>query len=283
MKNENAYNSAMLVKRRKASEVSSEQNAYLRSLKQHTRKIMAGRFLLLATFLLLWEIAARQKWIDAFIFSSPSDLAETFWDLLWTGNLLLHFGITLGETLLSFFISTFLGICIAILLWWIPSVYEVTEPYWVALNSLPKSALAPILIVWFGNTTKTIIIASVSLTIIVTILTVLNGFQSVEEEKVNLIYALGGSKSHVMVKLLLPYNIPVIMNVLKVNIGLCLIGVIIGEVLSARAGLGYLIIYGSQIFRMNWVILSILILCVLAVAQYQLLLWVGNKISNRFQ
>ena len=131
----------MLVKRRKASEVSSEQNAYLRSLKQHTRKIMAGRFLLLATFLLLWEIAARQKWIDAFIFSSPSDLAETFWDLLWNGNLLLHFGITLGETLLSFFISTFLGICIAILLWWIPSVYEVTEPYWVALNSLPKSAL----------------------------------------------------------------------------------------------------------------------------------------------
>ena len=159
----------------------------------------------------------------------------------------------------------------------------MTEPYWVALNSLPKSALAPILIVWFGNTTKTIIIASVSLTIIVTILTVLNGFQSVEEEKVNLIYALGGSKSHVMVKLLLPYNIPVIMNVLKVNIGLCLIGVIIGEFLSARAGLGYLIIYGSQIFRMNWVILSILILCVLAVAQYQLLLWVGNKISNRFQ
>ena len=120
-----------------------------------------------------------------------------------------------------------------------------------ALNSLPKSALAPILIVWFGNTTKTIIIASVSLTIIVTILTVLNGFQSVEEEKVNLIYALGGSKSHVMVKLLLPYNIPVIMNVLKVNIGLCLIGVIIGEFLSARAGLGYLIIYGCLLYT-SW-------------------------------
>ena len=167
-------------------------------------------------------------------------------------------------------------------LWWFPSLYEATEPYWVALNSLPKSALAPILIVWFGNTIRTTIITSIMLTIIVTVLTVLSGFQESEDEKAKLIYALGGNKKQVMTKVLLPGNIPVIMNVLRVNIGLSLIGVIIGEFLSAKAGLGYLIIYGSQIFKMDWVLLSIVLLCLIAAGLYGLLGMIGRRISQKF-
>jgi len=261
---------------------SATQQAYLAHLSCHKRRILCARILILLLFLGFWELASQLGWIDSFIFSSPSSLVKTTADLLLHQRLLYHMGLTLGETLISFFISTAIGILLAMLLWWFPSVYEATEPYWVALNSLPKSALAPILIVWFGNTIRTTVITSILLTIVVTILTVLSGFQETEDDKVRLIYALGGSKKQALTTILLPANIPTIMNVLKVNIGLSLIGVIIGEFLSAKAGLGYLIIYGSQIFKMDWVLLSIVLLCLMAVLLYQGLAQIGSRISRHF-
>ena len=261
---------------------SPAQIAYLRSLTRHRRTILFARIAILVVFLTVWEFASRLGWIDDFIFSAPSSLFKTIGDLLINRNLIYHISLTLGETLVSFLISTTLGILLAMILWWFPSLYEATEPYWVALNSLPKSALAPILIVWFGNTIRTTIITSIMLTIVVTVLTVLSGFQELESDKTRLIYALGGNKKQVMTKVLLPGNIPVIMNVLRVNIGLSLIGVIIGEFLSAKAGLGYLIIYGSQIFKMDWVLLSIVLLCLIAAGLYGVLGVLGGKISKRF-
>lgn len=262
--------------------LSAEQQSYLHALTRHQRRIRLARLLILVLFLALWEISSRLGWIDSFIFSSPSSLIRTAADMFLHQKLLYHIGLTLGETLVSFLISTLIGILLAMALWWLPSLYEATEPYWVALNSLPKSALAPILIVWFGNTIRTTIITSILLTIIVTILTVLTGFQETEDEKARLIYALGGNKRQVLTTILLPANIPTIMNVLKVNIGLSLIGVIIGEFLSAKAGLGYLIIYGSQIFKMDWVLLSIVLLCLIAIGLYQGLSQIGSRISKRF-
>ena len=267
---------------KKAKKESPAQLAYLHTLSQHRRRIMLARAAILILFLAFWEIASRLRWIDSFIFSSPSSLVQTAGDLLMNQRLIYHIALTLGETLASFAISTALGILLAMLLWWFPSLYEATEPYWVALNSLPKSALAPILIVWFGNTIRTTIITSIMLTIIVTVLTVLSGFQESEDEKARLIYALGGNKRQVLTTILLPSNIPTIMNVLRVNIGLSLIGVIIGEFLSAKAGLGYLIIYGSQIFKMDWVLLSIVLLCLIAIGLYQGLGVLGRKISQRY-
>ena len=267
---------------RKKKKTSAAQSAYLQSLTRHHRRILLARIAILLVFLLLWEVSSRLGWIDSFIFSSPSSLVQTAGDLLMNRNLVYHISLTLGETLISFFISTLLGILLAMVLWWFPSLYEATEPYWVALNSLPKSALAPILIVWFGNTIRTTIITSIMLTIVVTVLTVLSGFQESEGDKARLIYALGGNKKQVMTKVLLPGNIPVIMNVLRVNIGLSLIGVIIGEFLSAKAGLGYLIIYGSQIFKMDWVLLSIVLLCLIAAGLYGLLGVLGRRISRKF-
>ncbi|MBQ7916725.1 MAG: ABC transporter permease [Firmicutes bacterium] len=259
----------------------ASREQYLKDLRIRAHVITLGRIAVLVLFLALWEFSARVGWLDTFIFSSPVALWHTFIDMVRDGSIFLHTGITLYETLLSFMISTILGIIIAVLLWWCPRVRDISEPYWVALNSLPKSALAPILIVWFGNTTKSILITSISLTIVSTILTMLNGFLSVDPDKLTLIRSFGGTKRQILTKILLPGNIPVLMNVLKVNIGLCLIGVIIGEFLSAKAGLGYLIIYGSQIFKMNWVILSILILCLLAVAFYQLILWIATIYEKR--
>ena len=173
-----------------------------------------------------------------------------------------------------------LGILIAVILWWNHSVSKILEPYLIVLNSLPKSALAPVFIVWLGNNMKTIIVAAVSVAIFGTVITLYTNFKAVEEDKIKLIYTLGGTKKDVLLKIILPSNIPSILSLMKVNIGLSLVGVIIGEFLAAKAGLGYLIIYGSQVFKLDWVIMSIVILCILATGLYGLLTIAEKRVSK---
>ena len=156
-------------------------------------------------------------------------------------------------------------------LWLFPGAARVCEPYLVILNSLPKSALAPLLIVWLGANTTTIIVSGMSVAIFGSIMNLYTGFSEIDKDKLTLIYTLGGTKRHALFKVVLPGSIPLILSVLKVNIGLCLVGVIIGEFIGARQGLGFLIIYASQVFKMPWLISSIVILCVIAVILYFLL------------
>ena len=171
--------------------------------------------------------------------------------------------------MLSFFLVTCIGIFGAVALWSSRRLAKILEPYLVILNSLPKSALAPLLIVWLGNNMKTIITAAVSVAVFGSILTLYNGFLSMDPDQIRLIYTLGGKQKDVLTKVLLPGSVPLIISNMKVNIGLCLVGVIIGEFLSAQAGLGFLIIYGSQVFKLDLVIMSIVILCVLSAVLYQ--------------
>ena len=184
------------------------------------------------------------------------------------GTLFLHIGITLGETLLSFLITMLIGVVIAVLLWCSRSLSDILEPYLVMLNSLPKSALAPVLIVWLGNNVRTIIVAAVSVAVFGCIMTLYTGFREIDEDKLKLIRTLGGGKREIITKVLIPGSIPLIVSSMKVNIGLCLVGVIIGEFLAANYGLGYLIIYGSQVFKLDLVMMSIVILCVISAGLY---------------
>ena len=223
----------------------------------------------LIIFLASWEIAAYTGVLNSFIFSSPSRVAASIADMALDGSLFYHLGITLAETFLSFFLVMFLGILAAVLLWWKDGLSKILEPYLIVLNSLPKTALAPIFIVWLGNNMKTIIVAAVSVAVFGTIITLYTAFTSVEEDKIKLIRTLGGSRRDILLLVVLPSNIPSIISMMKVNIGLSLVGVIIGEFLAARAGLGYLIIYGSQVFKLDWVMMSIVILCLVATALYQ--------------
>lgn len=186
-------------------------------------------------------------------------------------TLFAHIGITLFETIASFGLVLFFALAITIILWLNKRLSETLEPYLVILNSLPKSALAPLLIVWLGATYKTIIITGVSVAIFGSILSLYTSFQSVDPEKIKLIYTMGGRNYHALTKVILPANIPAMFSLMKVNIGLCLVGVIIGEFISSRQGLGYLIIYGSQVFKLDWVIMSIVILCILAWGLYSLI------------
>ena len=180
-----------------------------------------------------------------------------------------HTGITLLETILSFLLVTLLSLLAATLLWYIKDLAEVLEPYLVILNSLPKSALAPLLIVWLGTGTNTIIVAGISVAVFGSVINLYTGFCQADAEMLKLIYTLGGNRKDAFIKVILPSSIPLILSNMKVNIGLSLVGVIIGEFLAARRGLGYLIIYGSQVFQLNMVITSIIILCAIAMAFYK--------------
>ena len=225
---------------------SQAQRDYLNRQLRHQRKIWAARFMLIILFLALWELSASFGWLDSFIFSSPSRIILCLIQMTGDGSLFLHTGITLLETLVSFLAVVIIGLAAALLLWFWRSLAEILEPFLVMLNSLPKSALAPLLIVWLGNNMNTIIVAAVSVALFGSILTLYTGFTSLDQDQIKLIYSLGGTRRDVLFKVLLPGSLPMIISNMKVNIGLCLVGVIIGEFLSSKAGLGYLITYGSQ-------------------------------------
>ena len=229
-------------------------------------------------FFAIWELCARFGIINDFIFSSPSKLYICFRSLLASGDLTGHIGITLLETLVSFALVILTTLVITVLLWLNKPLSKIIEPYLVVLNSLPKSALAPLLIVWLGANYKTIILTGMSVAIFGSILNLYTGFMETSPDKIKLIRALHGNTAHVLFKVVLPANIPNLFSIMKVNIGLCLVGVIIGEFIGSKQGLGYMIIYGSQVFKLDWIILSILILCVIAMLLYFLL----GRLEHRF-
>ncbi|MDD3253551.1 MAG: ABC transporter permease [Lachnospiraceae bacterium] len=228
--------------------ISEAQRGYIEQEQFHKRKVAVCRIMLLVLLLAIWELCTRLGWIDDFIFSSPSRVFFCFRDMVTDRSIFIHIGITLFETLVSFGLVVVLGLLAAVLLWSSRSASEILEPYLVMLNSLPKSALAPVLIVWLGNHMRTIVVAAVSVAVFGSILTLHNGFSNMDPDKIKLIYSLGGSRKDVLTKVLLPGSVPLIVSNMKVNVGLCLVGVIIGEFLAAQQGLGYLIIYGSQVF-----------------------------------
>lgn len=230
-------------------EPSVAQLAYLKHLQHRQYRITVIQILLFVAFLLVWETSVQLGWIDGFIFSSPSRIMKTFGAMWEDGSIFLHTGITLAETLVSFALVVAFGVGMAVLLWYNTEISEILEPYLVVLNSLPKSALAPLLIVWLGANMKSIIAAGISVAIFGTILNLYTGFGEMDPDKVKLIYTLRGRKKDVLTKVILPGTLPLLISVMKVNIGLCLVGVVIGEFIGARRGLGYLIIYGSQTFR----------------------------------
>lgn len=264
------------------AEPSLAQQSFLEQRKRRLRAITLARIFIFLLFLLIWEISARLHLIDAFIFSSPSRVYKMFVSMVSDRSIFMHMGTTLTETLLSFFLVFLFSVLSAVLLWLFHSLSRILEPYLVVLNSLPKSALAPLLIVWLGANMKTIIVAGMSVAVFGSILTIYTGFSEVDPEKVKLIYTLGGNKKDVLWKVVLPSSVPIFVNTMKVNIGLCLVGVVIGEFIGSRQGLGYLIIYGSQVFQLDMVLMSIVILCIMAMILYQGINLVEKYCLKRF-
>lgn len=249
----------------------SLQEQFIRRRLFRKRFVRLMRTLILLGFLGIWEMGARLGWIDSFIFSSPSQIGSTFLSMMRKEHLMSHIGITLLETIISFLLVILLGVGCAVLLWSCPRLSDILEPYLVMLNSLPKSALAPLLIVWLGANMRTIVVAGMSVAIFGSVISLYTGFRETDQDKLKLIYTLGGKKKDTLFKVVLPSSVPLLLATMKVNIGLCLVGVVIGEFIGARQGLGYLIIYSSQVFKLDWMILSIVILCVIAMGLYGLI------------
>ena len=239
----------------------TRQQEYEARLLLQTRQIRICRIMILILFLSLWELTASLGLINRFIFSSPSQILFCLWNMLLDKSLFLHTGVTLTETLLSFLLCTLISLLTALFLWSSPFAAQIFEPFLVLLNSLPKSALAPLL--------RTVIVAAVSIAVFGSVMTLYTGFNQMDPDKIRLIYALGGAKKEVLTKVLLPGSLPLLMSTMKVNIGLCLVGVIIGEFLSAKAGLGYLITYASQTFEMTKLMSALIMLCLLSCVLYQ--------------
>ena len=241
---------------------------YLRKYKTKKFLIALTQISILALFLLGWELLTKYEIISSFFFSSPSKIAKTIGELMSNGELIYHSQITLTETLIGFAIATGIGFAIAFILWYSDFLRRVTEPYLVVLNSLPKIALGPIIIIWFGAGSKAIIFMCILIVIIVTIMNILNSFTNCDKQLIALAKSMGANKLQIFFKLILPNSLKDIVTTLKVNVGLSWIGAIMGEYLVSKAGLGYLLIYGGQVFNLNLVMTATVVLCVLASAMY---------------
>lgn len=255
--------------RNNGGSVSPEHLAYLRARKRHRQNVLLTQILLLTGIFIFWEIAANLRWVDPFITSQPTRVFRTLISLHHQGALYLHIGITVFETVVGFTLGTIIGTAVAVLLWWSEFISEVLDPYLVILNSLPKIALGPIIIVWMGQGMTAIIAMALLISVIVTVLAVYTGFSQVDKDKIKLLKTFGATKPQILQKVILPASVPTIVSALKINVGLSWVGVIVGEFLVSKAGLGYLIVYGGQVFRLDLVMTSVLILAVAAAVMYQ--------------
>lgn len=237
----------------------------------------------LALLLAVWELAATLQWIDSFITSSPSKICKTFAELTASGTLLHHALVSTLETVAGFVIGTLLGYLTAVLLWWNDFLKRVFEPYLVVLNSLPKIALGPLIIIWAGTGKASIITMAVLISVVITAISILNGFVSTDRDKIMLMQSMKASKLQIFAKLVAPANVPTLMATLKINVGMAWIGSIMGEYLVSKEGLGYLLVYGSQVFRLDVVMTCTIVLCALAGIMYALVAMAEKAVCKKFE
>jgi len=259
----------------------SERERFLRRKKSRKIMISSVQYGLLVLLLILWEICANLGIIDSFITSQPSRVIKTIINLS-ANDLLLHLGVTCTETIAGFVLGVVFGTVIASVLWWFRICSEIFEPYLVILNSLPKIALGPIIIIWVGAGMKAIVVMALAISLIVTVMELLNGFKNTNQQLIITAQTLGAKKYQIFFKIVLPSNFKTLINSLKINLGLSLVGVIAGEFLVSKAGLGYLIVYGGQVFKLDLVMASVIILAVFAAIIYKIVLFFEKAVlKNR--
>ena len=237
--------------------------SYLKQLRWTTRIVHLWQVALVVAVLAIWEIAPRMGWINPMLTSYPSAVARTFVSLAEDGSLLTHTWATFSETIVGFVGGMAIGLSVATALWLSPFLFRVLDPFVVVLNALPKIALVPIFYIWLGDMAS-IYAMAIAVSVFVTILMLYTAFQSVDADKIKLARLFGASRLQIHRKIVLPGTVPAMIATLKVNIGLALVGVVVGEFQSAKAGLGYLISYGSQIFQMNMVMTAVVTLAVIS-------------------
>jgi NitT/TauT family transport system permease protein len=258
---------------------SPEYQRYLASLRRQRMVVRGWQVFLTIGFLILWEIAPRAGWVNPLLTSYPSAVAKTLAELAANGSLFVHTGSTLFSTMIGFAGSMIIGLLLALSFWSFPTVHRVLDPYMVVLNALPKIALVPIFYIWLGDRSSIYAMAIV-VGVFITTLMLYTGFRAVDTDKIKLIRLYGGSHAAIVRKVLLPGTLPTMISTLKVNIGLSLVGVVVGEFQSAKFGLGYLIIFGSQMFQMNLVMTAVVVLGLISAVLFVIIQLFENRVHR---
>ena len=247
---------------------SQEHNNYLRKRKKEKLIVLFSQLFIIISFLLIWELLAHFHIINTFLYSCPSRILNTIIQLFFNNNLFNNILITILEVIISFSLSTIIGIITASILWMNKITYKILDPYITILNSLPKVALGPLIIIWVGASTNSIITMALTISVFTTIINIYQGFNTVNNNYIIMLKSFEANKIQIFKKIIIPSNIDNIISTLKINISLSLIGVIMGELLVSKKGLGYLIMYGSQVFNIDLVISSIFILGIISYLMY---------------
>ncbi|WP_396954532.1 ABC transporter permease [Neobacillus sp.] len=251
---------------------------YLQSLKVEKRWVRLYQAIIFLLFFSSWEVSSQKQWIDPLIFSSPTKIWNLFLNKLQDGSLITNIGVTLTETVLGFILGTLLGTILAAILWWSPMISKILDPYLVILNAMPKVALGPILIVALSPGYPSIIAMGAIISIIITTIVVYTSFKEVDPNYLKVLQTFGATRFQCFKEAIMPASFPTIISTLKVNVGLSWVGVIVGEFLVSSKGLGYMIIYGFQVFNFTLVFLSLLVIAVFATIMYQLVELLEKKL-----
>lgn len=260
--------------------MSLKQKKYLKKLKKQKIYVLLCQITIITFFLIIWEFLSTKEFINPFIFSKPTTIIKTIVNLYFNFNLLNHIFTTLYEVIIAFLLGISFGFLIALFLYSFKFVAKVVDPFLTMLNSLPKVALGPIIIIWAGANGKSIIVMALLINLIVSIITIYNGFIQTDKNKIKLLESFNASKLQIIFKLIIPNSLVTIISSLKLNISMSLIGVIMGEFLVSKSGIGYLIIYGTQIFNLNIVMSGILILIIISYVLYKIISIIENKLLN---
>lgn len=256
---------------------SKEHINYLKKRKKNKIIILFFQIFIILTFLVTWELAIKLKLINSFLVSSPINVFNTLIKLSKNNNLFKHINITLNEVLISFFLTSLISFIIASIMWWNKNIAKIIDPYLTVLNALPKVALGPLIIIWIGANTNSIIFMALMISIFVTIINMYNSFINTDSYYITLLKTFSATKIQIFTKLIVPGNKNNIINCLKINISMNLIGVIMGELLVSKEGIGYLIMYGSQVFNINLVITGVILLAILSCIMYVIISHIEKK------
>lgn len=260
--------------------MSKEQKEFLRKRKIQKITIAFWQFLILFFLLIIWELLSRNEIINPFIFSSPTKVVKCIYDLYLNNNLFNNIWITIYETLIAFVIGLILSLLISIILYLYNNIYKILDPFLTCLNSLPKVALGPMIIIIAGANMRSIILMAILINLIVCVVVITNGFYNTDKNKLKLLKSFGANKFQILRYLVIPGSYKTIISSFKLCISMSLIGVISGEFLVSKGGLGYLIIYGTQVFNLDLVISGILLLVIISYILYKIVEWIEKKLAK---
>lgn len=262
--------------------MSKDQKKYLRKIKIRKYIILFSQIIIIIAFFGIWEYLANKNIINTFVFSKPSKIFDTILNLITQNNLFNHIFTTLKEVLISFSLGILLGLIIAIILYEFSLLADIVDPFLTMINSLPKVALGPLIIIISGANIKSVIVMALLINLIVSIITIYNGFINIDEKRIKMIKSFKANKFQILTKLIIPSSYKTIISSLKLNISMSLIGVIMGEFLVSKAGIGYLIIYGTQVFNLSLVMAGILILVVISYILYKIITFIESRLIKKF-